>query len=71
MCSGGGGDAFLVCWGVVACCGWVGVVEGYCCFVVVECFLEGRCELEFVVELVDLLMVTRAAKRLRASSGGS
>ena len=42
-----------MCWGVVACCGWVGVVEGYCCFVVVECFLEGRCELEFVVELVN------------------
>jgi hypothetical protein len=53
LCWWGGGDAFLVCWGVVDRRGWVGVVEGYCCFVVVECFLEGRGEFEFVVELVD------------------
>ena len=31
----------------------VGVVEGYCCFLVVECFLEGCGEFEFVVEFVD------------------
>lgn len=49
------------CWGVVvwcgrlgAGCGWVGVVEGYCCFCVVECFLLESCgEFEFVVEFVD------------------
>ena len=33
--------------------GRVGVVEGYCCFVVVKCFLESCGELEFVVELVN------------------
>ena len=33
----------------------VGVVEGYCCFVVVECFLEGCGQFEFVVELVDVV----------------
>ena len=43
----------LVCRGVVAWCGGVGVVEGNCCFSVVECFLEGRGELERVVEGVD------------------
>ena len=31
----GVGADVLVCWGVVAWCRWVGVVEGYCCFVVV------------------------------------
>ena len=31
----------------------VGVVEGCCCFCVVECFLEGRGEFELVVEFVD------------------
>ena len=29
------------------------VVEGYCCFLVIERILEGRGELEFVVEGVD------------------
>ena len=33
-------------------CGGVGVVKGYCCFLVVECFLEIRGEFEFVVEFV-------------------
>ena len=47
-----GGDV-LVCWGVVARRGWVGVVEGYCRFCVVERFLECCGELEFVVEFVD------------------
>ena len=47
-----GTDA-LVCWGVVAWCGWVGVVEGYCRFIVVECFLESCGEFESVVEFVD------------------
>ncbi len=42
-----------MCWGVVAWCGWVGVVEGDCCFLDVERFLEGCGEFEFVVELVD------------------
>ena len=42
-----------MCWGVVAWCGWVGVVEGDCCFLVIERFLEGRGELKFVVEFVD------------------
>ena len=28
-------------------------MEGYCCFVVVECFLESCGEFEFVVEFVD------------------
>ena len=42
-----------MCWGVVAWCGWVGIVEVYCCLVVVECFLEGRREFESVVEFVD------------------
>ena len=49
----GCGADVLVCWGVVAWCRWVGVVEGYCCFVVVECFLEGCGQFEFVVEFVD------------------
>jgi len=31
----------------------MGVVEGYCCFCVVERFLEGRGEFKFVVEGVD------------------
>jgi hypothetical protein len=31
----------------------VSVVEGCCCFCVVECFLEGFGEFEFVVEFVD------------------
>ena len=43
----------LVCRGVVAWCGWVGVVECDRCFLVIERFLEGRGELEFVVEFVD------------------
>ena len=47
------GSDVLVCWGVVAWCGWVGVVEGDRCFLVVECFLESYGELEFVVELVN------------------
>ena len=42
-----------MCRGVVAWCGGVGVVEGCCCFCVVECFLEGRGEFESVVEFVD------------------
>ena len=42
-----------MCWGVVAWCGWVGVVEGDCCFLVIKRFLEGRGEFEFVVEFVD------------------
>jgi hypothetical protein len=45
-----------MCLGVVVWCGWVGVVEDYCCFLVVECFLEGRGEFESVgtyVEFVD------------------
>ena len=33
--------------------GGVGVLAGYCCFCVVKCFLEGRGELESVVEFVD------------------
>ena len=41
------------CWRVSAWCGGVGVVEGDCCFSVVERFLEGRGKLEFVVEGVD------------------
>jgi hypothetical protein len=41
------------CWRVSAWCGGVGVVEGNCCFGVVERFLEGRGELELVVEGVD------------------
>ena len=40
-------------WGVVAWCGWVGVVEVYCCFLIVECFLESCGEFESVVEFVD------------------
>ena len=47
------GSDVLVCRGVVAWCGWVGVVECDCCFLVIERFLEGRGELEFVVEFVD------------------
>ena len=43
----------LVCWGVIAWCGWVGVVEVYCCFLIVECFLESCGEFESVVEFVD------------------
>ena len=31
----------------------MGVLEGCYCFCVVECFLEGRGEFEFVIELVD------------------
>ena len=47
-------SVYLVwCWRVSAWCGGVGVVEGYCCFVVVDRFLEGRGELELVVEGVD------------------
>ena len=42
-----------MCGGVVAWCGWVGVVECDRCFLVIERFLEGRGELEFVVEFVD------------------
>ena len=42
----------MVLWWVGAWCGgWVqgvGVVEGYCCFLVIERILEGRGELEFV-----------------------
>ena len=38
---------------MVAWCGRVGVVEGYCCFLFVERFLEGCGEFEFVVEFVD------------------
>ena len=34
-------------------CGGVGVVEGNCCFCVVERFLEGCGEFEFVVKGVD------------------
>ena len=34
-------------------CGRVGVVESDCCFSVVERFLEGLGEFEFVVEGVD------------------
>ena len=49
----GVGNGVLVCWGMGAWCRGVGVVEGYCCFCVVECFLEGRGELEFAVEFVD------------------
>ena len=47
------------CWVGVWCgevgagCGGMGVVEGYCCVVVVKCFLESCGELEFVVELVN------------------
>ena len=33
--------------------GGVGVVEGYCCFVVVKCFLKSSGEFESVVEFVD------------------
>ena len=56
--EGGDVDSILVwCWWVGAWCGgWVqgvGVVEGYCCFLVIERILEGRGELEFVVEGVD------------------
>ena len=47
------GSDVLVCRGVVAWCGWVGVVECDCCFLVIERFLEGRGELEFVVEFVN------------------
>ena len=38
---------------VSAWCEVAGVVEGYRCFLVVERFLEGRGELELVVEGVD------------------
>ena len=41
------------CWRVSAWCGGVGVVEGNSCFLVVERFLEGRGEFEFLVEGVD------------------
>ena len=50
---------------VGALCGGMGVVEGHCCFCVVERLLEGRSEFEsvlvrvLVVEFVDV--VTRAA----------
>ncbi len=47
------GGGVLVSWGVVAWCGWVGVVEGDCYFLVVERFLESCGEFEFVVEFVD------------------
>ena len=52
--EGGDVDSILVSggWWVGAWCGgWVqgvGVVEGYCCFLVIERILEGRGELEFV-----------------------
>ena len=51
--GGGWGLSFLVYSGVVAWCGWVGVVEVYCCFLIVECFLESCGEFESVVEFVD------------------
>ena len=38
------GSDVLVCRGVVAWCGWVGVVECDRCFLVIERFLEGRGE---------------------------
>ena len=41
------------CWRGSAGCWGVGVVEGDCCFLVVERFLKGCGELEFVVEGVD------------------
>ena len=41
------------CWWGGAWSWGMGVVEGDCCFCVVERFLEGRCELEFVIEGVD------------------
>ena len=41
------------CWRGSAWCWGVGVVEGDCCFLVVERFLKGCGELEFVVEGVD------------------
>ena len=49
---GEGGDVVFClvwCWRVSAWCWGMGVVEGYCCFCVVERFLEGRGEFEFVV----------------------
>ena len=51
--SGGVVFCLVWCWRVSAWCGGVGVVEGYCCFLVVERFLEGSGQLEFVVEGVD------------------
>ena len=50
---GGEGVFLLWCWWLVYWYRGLGVLEGYCCFCVVECFLEGRGELEFVVEFVD------------------
>ena len=41
------------CWRGSAWCRGVSVMEGDCCFVVVERFLEGGGELELVVEGVD------------------
>ena len=52
LVSGAGAGSWVGAW----CGGWVqvvGVVEGYCCFLVIERILEGRGELEFVVEGVD------------------
>ena len=46
-----------MCWGMGAWCRGVGVVEGYCCFCVVERFLEGRSEFEFVVEFVGTFII--------------
>ena len=51
--SGGVVFCLVRCWRVSAWCGGVGVVEGNCCFSVVERFLEGSGQLEFVVEGVD------------------
>ena len=47
------GVFLLWCWWLVYWYRGLGVLEGYCCFCVVECFLEGRGDFEFVVELVD------------------
>ena len=41
------------CWRGSAWCRGVSVMEGDCCFLVIERFLEGRGELELVVEGVD------------------
>ena len=55
-----GERVFLVCWSWWVgdrCRTWdlggVGVLAGYCCFCVVQCFLECCGELEFVVEFID------------------
>ena len=51
--SGGVVDSLVWCYRVSAWCWGVGIVECNCCFCVVERFLEGCGEFEFVVTGVD------------------